>query len=80
MLSSQRNVIRKSTNLVLDCRIVTRAKELEIDISRIAEDGIAAAVREEEARLWKIDNRESIEEWNAYVEKNGLPLGRFRQF
>ncbi len=71
---------RKSTNLSLDARLVAEAKSLNINISRIAEESIAGAVAEEKARLWKIENREAIQSLNEYVEKNGLPLEKYRQF
>jgi antitoxin CcdA len=71
--------VRKSTNLSLDSRLVSQARDLDINISRAAEDGIAKAVSEERARLWKIENREAIESWNRYVEEDGLPLEEFRQ-
>ena len=56
-----RSVQRKSTNLSLDARLIAEAKNLDINISRVAEQGIAQAVAEEKARLWKIENREAIE-------------------
>ncbi len=80
MRSATRPVQRKSTNLSLDARLVAEAKNLDINISRIAEESIARAVSEEKARLWKIENRETIEAWNEWVERNGLPLAEFRQF
>ena len=80
MRSASRPLIRKSTNLSLDAHLVAEAKNLDINISRVAEESIARAVSEEKARLWKIENREKIEAWNEWVEKNGLPLAEFRQF
>jgi antitoxin CcdA len=80
MLSRRPPVQRKPTNLSIDARLIAEAKDLDINISRIAEDGIARAVAEEKARLWKIENREAIESLNAYIEENGLPLEEFRQF
>ena len=80
MLSRQPALQRKPTNLSLDAHLVAEAKDLEINISRVAEEGIAKAVAEEKARLWKIENREAIEGLNAYVEEHGLPLAEFRQF
>jgi antitoxin CcdA len=71
---------RKPTNLSLDARLISEAKNLDINISRVAEESIAKAVAEEKARLWKIENREVIEAWNEYVERNGLPLAKHRQF
>ncbi|NGO49821.1 type II toxin-antitoxin system CcdA family antitoxin [Allomesorhizobium camelthorni] len=80
MTREARSVQRKSTNLSLDARLVAEAKNLDINISRVAEKSIADAVAEEKARLWKIENREVIEAWNEYVERNGLPLAKYRQF
>ncbi len=80
MLSKRPPIQRKPTNLSLDAHLIAEAKNLDINISRIAEDGIAKAVAEEKARLWKIENREAIQSLNAYVEENGLPLEKFRQF
>jgi antitoxin CcdA len=74
------SVIRKPTNLTLNADLVAEARELKINISRVAEEGIAKAVAEEKARLWKLENREAIEFWNKYVEENGLPLAKYRQF
>jgi antitoxin CcdA len=73
-------VQRKSTNLSLDPRLVAEAKNLDINISRVAEESIAKAVAEERARLWKIENRAALESWNEYVERHGIPLAEFRQF
>lgn len=80
MTREARSVQRKSTNLSLDARLVAEAKNLDINISRVAEKSIADAVAEEKARLWKIENREAIQSLNEYVEKHGLPLEEFRQF
>ena len=80
MQGSSRSVQRKSTNLSLDARLIAEAKDLDINISRVAEQGIAQAVAEEKARLWKIENREALESWNKYVEEHGLPLAKYRQF
>jgi antitoxin CcdA len=75
-----RSIQRKSTNLSLDARLIAEAKDLDINISRVAEQGIAQAVAEEKARLWKIENRDALESWNRYVDEHGLPLAKYRQF
>jgi antitoxin CcdA len=49
-------------------------------VRRVAEQSVADAAAEEKARLWKIENREAIQGFNDYIEKNGLPLEKFRQF
>ncbi len=74
------SIARKAANLSLDAALLSEARELDINLSRAAETGIADAVRLEKERRWQIDNAKAIEAHNAYVENNGLPLARFRQF
>ncbi|AYG57699.1 type II toxin-antitoxin system CcdA family antitoxin [Rhizobium jaguaris] len=71
---------RKAANLSLDESLVSEARGLKINISRAAEDGIARAIKAERERLWLLENAEAIEQANAYVEKHGLPFGKYRQF
>ncbi|ENN89371.1 hypothetical protein RHSP_67191 [Rhizobium freirei PRF 81] len=71
---------RKAANLSLDQQLVADARELKINISRAAEDGITRAIKAERERLWLLENAEAIEQANAYVEKHGLPFGKYRQF
>ena len=71
---------RRPTNLSLDSVLLAEAKALEINVSRAAESGIETAVKEEKRKLWLQDNAAAIGSSNAYVEANGLPLSRHRQF
>jgi antitoxin CcdA len=71
---------RKPANLSLNEDLVTQARDLNINLSRAAEDGIARAIKTERERLWRIENAEGIAASNAYVEKHGLPLQKYRQF
>lgn len=70
---------RRPSNLSLDADLVAEARALDINVSRAAEEGLARAVSEEKARRWKEENREAMESWNAYVEKHGLPLEKYRK-
>ncbi len=72
--------VRKAANLSIDAGLLSEAKALSVNISRAAEVGIAEAVRKEKERLWREENREALESWNAWVEENGLPLAKYRQF
>lgn len=71
---------RKAINLSIDQKLIVEAKELDLNVSRLAEEGIAAAVREEKSRRWKEENRAAVEGWNEWVQENGLPLAKYRQF
>ena len=74
------NAAKKSTNVSLTENLLAEAKELRINVSQAAEAGLAKAVAEKRAELWLKENWESIESSNAYVEKHGLPLAKFRMF
>ncbi|OBZ97037.1 post-segregation antitoxin CcdA [Pararhizobium polonicum] len=71
---------RKSANLSLDSDLISRARDLKINLSRAAEDGIERAVKAERERLWRIENAEAIAASNKYVEEHGLPFAKYRQF
>ncbi|MET0574458.1 MAG: type II toxin-antitoxin system CcdA family antitoxin [Mesorhizobium sp.] len=71
---------RKPTNVSIDSNLIAEAKELEVNISRAAEAGIAKAVADEKARRWLEENKEAIESSNRFVEENGLPLAKYRPF
>ena len=71
---------KKATNVSLAENLLSEAKELHINVSQAAEAGVAKAVAEKRAELWLKDNRAAIESSNAYVEKQGLPLEKYRMF
>ena len=80
MLTKTPRPQRKATNLSIDQNLIAEAKALDLTLSRLAEEGIAAAVREEKNRRWKEENQEAIESWNEWVRENGLPLAKYRLF
>ncbi|MCB1944320.1 MAG: type II toxin-antitoxin system CcdA family antitoxin [Thauera sp.] len=71
---------KRATNISLAESLLAEAKQLRINISQAAEAGVARAVAEKRAELWVAENQKAFECWNAYVEKNGLPLGQYRSF
>ncbi|MEN8820972.1 MAG: type II toxin-antitoxin system CcdA family antitoxin [Abyssibacter sp.] len=72
--------VRKPTNLSLDSALLKEAKSLGINVSRSAEAGIAEAVKLHKRQKWLKDNAGALASSNAYVDANGLPLARHRQF
>ena len=70
---------RKPTNVSLDAALVADAKALGINLSRACETGLAAELKAERERQWREENAEAIASSNAYVEKYGLPLAKYRQ-
>jgi antitoxin CcdA len=72
--------MKRSTSMTLDRTVLEEARQLGINVSRAAEDGVIAAIRAERARLWKQENAEAIADYNAFVEANGVPLAELRKF
>ena len=69
---------RKPLNVSLDIAVVAAARDLGINISRVAEDALRVAVKAERERRWLEDNREAIESSNAWFEEHGLPFAELR--
>lgn len=71
---------RKATNVSLQAGMVEEAKRLGINVSRACETGLSAEIAKAHALQWQADNAGAIASSNAWVERNGLPLARYRQF
>ncbi|MDF0600679.1 type II toxin-antitoxin system CcdA family antitoxin [Psychromarinibacter sp. C21-152] len=71
---------RRSTSMTLDGDVLDEARRLGINISQAAEGGLVSAIRAERARVWKEENAGAIDDYNAFVEANGVLLSRFRKF
>lgn len=71
---------KRATNLSLDGVLLDTAKALGIDIPRACERGLALQIAEARSLCWLEENRQAIESSNAFVERHGLPLARYRLF
>ena len=74
------NAAKKATNVSLAENLLAEAKELRINVSQAAESGVAMAVAEKRSEIWLKENAKAFECWNDYVERNGLPLAKYRSF
>jgi len=72
--------LKKAVNLSVDTVLLQEAKAFKINLSQAAERGIKASLAKSKAERWKRENTEALESSNAYVEKHGLPLAKYRQF
>jgi antitoxin CcdA len=71
---------RKATNLSISEALLADAKKLHINLSRAAEEGLVRAIAGKRAELWLQENADALPSSNAYVEQNGVPLAKYRQF
>jgi antitoxin CcdA len=71
---------RKAVNLSLDLDVVTQAKELGINFSRVCERGLLAEIASARGDRWLRENSGALEAWNAWIDEHGLPLEEYRKF
>lgn len=71
---------KRPVSLTADAALLDEAHALNISLSAVLEAGLRDAVRERRAARWREENRAALEGYNAWVEQNGLPLGKYRQF
>lgn len=79
-MSHERPSRKTAANLSINAHLVEEARAFGINLSEMAERGIAEAVKAEKERCWKEENAEAIRQHNAWVEENGLPLAEYRTF
>lgn len=80
MNAPTRGSLRRATNVSLDQKLVEAARELDINLSRACEQGLAREIKATREARWLEENAEAIASWNDYVRKNGLPLAKYRRF
>ena len=71
---------KRATNLSLNTKVLNTARELGMNVSQTVDELLAAEVKRRYWARWNEENREAIEAYNARVEREGLPLARYRSF
>lgn len=71
---------RIKVNLTLDAEVAQTARDLGLNMSRLAESAILDAAKIERNRLWRAENQTAIDTYTEEVARDGLPLARFRSF
>jgi antitoxin CcdA len=71
---------RRPANVTLNSAMLDEAKALGINISQACEKGLSAELNAARKAKWLEENQEAMAEWNDWVDQNGLPLARYRQF
>lgn len=80
MPAASRGSLRRPTNVSLDQSLVEAARELDINLSRACEQGLAREIKATREARWREENAEAIAEYNAHIAKHGLLLEKYRRF
>ncbi len=71
---------KRATNLSLDSDLVDEARAFDINVSSACERGLATEVKKAREKKWLEENLPALQAWNEWIEENGLPLAKYRQF
>jgi antitoxin CcdA len=71
---------KRAINLSLNAKVVDRARELGLNLSATVDALLAAEVEKQYWQRWNEENKEAIAHYNARIEREGLPLARYRSF
>ena len=71
---------KRPINLSLTSKTVDMAQELGMNLSQTVDAWLGNEVKRRYWERWKDDNREAIEEYNARIANEGLPLAKYRTF
>jgi antitoxin CcdA len=72
--------LRTKLNLSVEAAVIREARELGLNMSRVAETAIAEAARLERNCRWREANREALDAYAREIEREGLALARYRSF
>jgi antitoxin CcdA len=71
---------KRDVHLQLNSKILDRAQELGMDVSETVDELLAEVVNKRYWERWNEDNKEAIAAYNERIEREGIPLARYRTF
>lgn len=72
--------LRKTVSVTVNGDLVARAKAEKLNISRIAEDALAAALLAKRRETLKEEARRDMDAYNDYIERYGSPTQALRDY
>ncbi|MFZ1766629.1 MAG: type II toxin-antitoxin system CcdA family antitoxin [Candidatus Nitrotoga sp.] len=71
---------KKATNLSINSDLLSKARELKINLSATLERALADELRTTERDKWLKSNKKAIDSLNELAERNGLFSDSYRNF
>lgn len=71
---------KKPTNLSLNAKVLEAARGLGMNLSATVDVLLAEEVQRRLGERWNEENKEAIDAYNARIEREGLPLAKYRSF
>ena len=74
------NATKRPTNLTLNAKVLDMARELGMNLSQTVDGLLAEEVRRRYWERWNEENKAAIGAYNERIERDGLPLAKYRSF
>ena len=71
---------KRPTNLTLNGKVLDMARELGMHISQTVDARLAEEVQRRYWARWNEQNKDAIDTYNERIEREGLPLAKYRTF
>ena len=71
---------KRPTNLSLSGKVLDMARELGMNISQTVDALLAEEVQRRYWARWNEQNKDAIDTYNERIEREGLPLAKYRTF
>jgi antitoxin CcdA len=74
------NAPKKATNLSLNASVLEAAKAMGMNISQTVDTLLADEVKRRYWEKWRDDNKDAFQAYNERIQREGLPLAKYRSF
>lgn len=74
------HAVKKPANVSINSDLLAKARELKINLSATLEAALVERVHARQRELWRNENKEAIDAYNAMVEAQGVFSDELRSF
>lgn len=74
------NAAKKATNLSINSDLLSKVRELNINLSATLEHALVEELQKIERNKWLSENKKAIDELNQLADENGLFSDAYRGF
>lgn len=71
---------KRSANLSVNEDLLSKAREMEINLSATLEQALVEALRKKQREQWLAENRDAMQAYNEHVDKHGVFSDGLRSF
>ncbi len=71
---------KRPVNLSINARTLEQAKKLGMNLSKTVDAFLQEEVKRRYWQKWNDENAQAIDHYNARIEREGLPLAKYRTF